>query len=700
MQRCTRAPFVGRNGWTTVLSLSRSGSILLYARKLDVPGLRSVMELTSRTSAVNRRSTKERFEERARVESLVIVAEGKTNCVAHAMEAWGAARIDRGSALANDVYRLLPESLSLHGRFRPDEDGDLRATAREPLKHMLGLVSLVSVDLRGISHCAEVQFVDFNVPVALPFVQVYGTKGVVAPSQPLATEAGFEILRKGGTAADAAVAASAALNVTEPSCCGIGEEAFCLFYDSKTKEFEVLNGSGHSPQRLMMDHVRSRGVKGRWIPLTDLNSVTVPGAAAAWVNTVEKLGSGKLSVAEVLAPAIRLAEEGVAVSEIHGYAWMCSENLRKHASPNGDAMLLNGHAPKPGRIAQAIVDLIQSKGGVMELDDLAKHETSFVEPIKYTYGGEVTVYECPPNGQGITALLALGILDNIQEQQISKPLLEMEHNSAEYLHLLVESLRLAFADSQYYVADPEVQHVPVKQLLSKEYLSKRAKLFDPKKTNPEVIHGNPVNSSDTVYFSVVDQWGNACSYIQSNYAGFGTGAIPKGCGFTLQNRGTGFVLEEGHPNQLKGGKQPYHTIIPAMALRGDDLFLSYGVMGGYMQPQGHVQVLLNMLRGFTAQSALDAPRFCISAGSPDSEVKNSSAKAGDINSEVYFEEGISEETVEELRKMGHDAHLVKGFQRGMMGRGQVIQKIVDVSGRTVWAAGSDPRADGHAAAQI
>jgi len=556
--------------------------------------------------------------------------------------------------------------------------------------------------------------------------QVYGTKGVVAASQPLATEAGLEILRKGGNAADAAVATSAALNVTEPSCCGIGGDAFCLFYDAKTKEVKALNGSGHSPQKLTIDHVRSRGIKGRSIPLTDLNSVTVPGAAAAWVDTVEKFGSGKLSVAEVLAPAIRLAEEGVPVSEIHGYAWMRSENLIKNASPNGDAMLLNGHAPKPGqimtfpdlaktfhavaeqgkdgfykgRIAQAIVDLIQSKGGVMELGDLAKHETTFVEPIKYTYGGEVTVYECPPNGQGITALLALGILDNIQEQQISRPLLEMEHNSAEYLHLLVESLRLAFADSQYYVADPEVQHVPVKALLSKEYLSKRAKLFNPQKTNPEVVHGNPVNSSDTVYFSVVDQWGNACSYIQSNYAGFGTGAIPKGCGFTLQNRGTGFVLEEGHPNQLKGGKRPYHTIIPAMALREDDLFLSYGVMGGYMQPQGHVQVLLNMLRGFTAQAALDAPRFCISAGSPDSEVKNSSAKAGDINSEVYFEEGISEETVKALREMGHDAYIVKGFQRGMMGRGQVIQRIVDVSGRIVWAAGSDPRADGHAAAQI
>ncbi|KZT30675.1 gamma-glutamyltranspeptidase [Neolentinus lepideus HHB14362 ss-1] len=555
---------------------------------------------------------------------------------------------------------------------------------------------------------------------------VYGTKGIVSSSQPLATEAGLEILRKGGNAADAAVATSAALNVTEPSCCGIGGDAFCLFYDAKTKQVKALNGSGHSPQKLNIDYVRKRGITGNKLPLTDLNSVTVPGAAAAWVDTVEKFGSGNVTIADVLAPAIRLAEEGVPVSEIHSHSWQRSENLIKNASPNGDEMLLNGKAPLPGqivklpnlaktfravaeqgkdgfykgRIAESIVELIQSQGGVMELEDLAKHETTFVEPIKYTFNGEVTVYECPPNGQGITALIALGILENLQESSKIKSLLEMEHNSPEYLHILVEALRLAFADSQYYVTDPEITHVPVAELLSKEYLASRAALIDPTKTNSNVVHGNPVNTSDTVYFSVTDQWGNACSYIQSNYAGFGTGAVPKGCGFTLQNRGSGFVLQEGHPNMLTGGKRPYHTIIPALATRGDELFLSYGVMGGFMQPQGHVQVLLNMLRGYSPQASLDAPRFCISAGSPDSETRDAASNAGDVNSEVYFEEGIPESTIEKLRAMGHDARTVSGFARGMMGRGQVIQKIVDQSGVTVWAAGSDPRADGHAAAQI
>ncbi|KAE9408215.1 gamma-glutamyltranspeptidase [Gymnopus androsaceus JB14] len=542
---------------------------------------------------------------------------------------------------------------------------------------------------------------------------VYGTKGIVSSSQPLATEAGLEILRKGGNAADAAVATSAALNVTEPSCCGIGGDAFCLFFDAKTKQVKALNGSGHSPEKLTLEYARSRGLTGHSIPTTDLNAVTVPGAAAAWVDTVEKFGSGKLSVAEVLAPAIRLAEEGVPVSEIHSYSWQRSENLIKNASPNGDEMLLNGKAPLPGQVvklpnlaktfrelgekgkegfykgyvAEAIVELIQSKGGVMELEDLAKHETSFVEPIHYTYADELKVYECPPNGQGITALIALGILESLQEQEIIKPLLEMEHNSPEYLHALVEAMRFVFADSQYYVTDPEIVHVPVKELLSKEYLAKRAKLIDPSKTNPHVVHGNPVNSSDTVYFSVTDQWGNACSYIQSNYA-----AIPKGCGFTLQNRGSGFFLQDGHPNMLKGGKRPYHTIIPCMVTRNDELFLSYGVMGGFMQPQGHIQVLLNILRGFTPQAALDAPRFCISAGSPETQ-SNSTGTPGDINSEVYFEEGISDETISKLREMGHDARSATGFQRSN-------QKINDASGQTVWAAGSDPRADGHAAAQI
>ncbi|KAI0034261.1 gamma-glutamyltranspeptidase [Vararia minispora EC-137] len=553
---------------------------------------------------------------------------------------------------------------------------------------------------------------------------VYGTKGIVAASQPLAVEAGLEILRKGGNAADAAVATSAALNVTEPSACGIGGDAFCLFYNAKDKSVSAMNGSGRAPAKLTIDYVLSRGVQGK-IPASDINSATVPGCAAAWVDTVDKFGSGKLSLAEILDPAIRLAEEGYPVSEIHSLGHQRSEELIKNASPNGNEMLLDGKAPLPGqifkvptlaetfrtlaregkdgfykgRIAEEIVNLIQSRGGLMELDDLARHKTEFVEPIKFTFAGEVTLYECPPNGQGLTALVALGILEQMQEQGKIRDLLAMEYNSPEYLHALVEALRLAFADTQHFITDPNVVPVPVKELLSKEYLASRAALFDPTSSGT-ISHGNPIHSSDTVYFTVSDEHGNACSYIQSNYTGFGTGAVPKGCGFTLQNRGSNFSLDKSHHNALEGNKRTYHTIIPALALRGDDLWLSYGVMGGFMQPQGHIQVLLNMLRGFTPQAALDAPRFCISAGSPDSGLDNAERDAGDINSEVFFEEGIPEETVAKLRSMGHDAHSLGGFKRSLFGRGQVIQKINDKSGKTVWAAGSDPRADGHAAAQI
>ncbi|EED82373.1 predicted protein [Postia placenta Mad-698-R] len=532
--------------------------------------------------------------------------------------------------------------------------------------------------------------------------QVYGTKGMVAASQPLAVEAGLEILRKGGNAADAAVAVSAALNVTEPSCCGIGGDAFCLFYDAKTQVVKAMNGSGRSPAKLSIDYVRQQGSHRDDYSGHQPQQCNRPRLRRGLGGHSRKIRQRKAQHGRSSRPR----------NQARRRRWKRSEQLIKNASPNADEMLLNGKAPLPGQIvqlpnlaktfrsvaekgkdgfykgwvAEAIVELIQSKGGVMELDDLANHETSFVDPISYTFQNEVTLYECPPNGQGITALLALGILENMEAQGKIKSLLEMEHNSTEYLHALVEALR------QYYVTDPDFAKIPVAELLSKEYLASRAKLFDPSKTNPQIVHGNPVFSSDTVYFSVTDQWGNGCSYIQSNYA-----AVPKGCGFTLQNRGSNFNLNPEHPNALKGGKRPYHTIIPAMATRGKELFLCYGVMGGFMQPQGHLQVLLNMLRGFTAQAALDAPRLCISAGSPDSLA---SGQAGDVNSEVYFEEGISPEVVQQLRSMGHDARAVTGIGRTMFGRGQVIQKIVDQSGRLVWAAGSDLRADGHAAAQI
>ncbi|CAB4446275.1 unnamed protein product [Rhizophagus irregularis] len=546
---------------------------------------------------------------------------------------------------------------------------------------------------------------------------VFGTNAMVACTQPLACQAGLEILKKGGNAADAAVATAAALNVTEPVSTGIGGDCFCLFYEAKTKKVHGMNGSGRSPSKLTLEYARDKlGITGNSIPYTNINSCTVPGAAAGWIDCIEWFGSGKLSPGEILKPAIELAENGYPVSEISVWEWGKNEKILQTASPNGSDMLIDGRAPNvgeimhmpnlaktfrelaekgkdgfyKGRIAEAIVELIQSKGGVMTLEDLASHTTTRVEPISIEYKG-VRVWECPPNGQGITALIALGILEALQDQGKIPSLDSLEHNSTQYIHTLIESLRLAFADSQYYVTDPEVHHIPIKELLSKEYLSKRAQLINTSKASVDVKKGSPVNSSDTVYFSVTDQEGNACSFIISNYDGFGTGSIPKGCGFTLQCRGSGFILEKGHPNCLGPNKRPYHTIIPCMVTKEDELWLSYGVMGKFMQPQGHVQVLLNLLHNnLNPQTSLDAPRICIGLGIPD-DPSNSSY----TTSIVYAEEGIDKEVINELNKMGHNVKLVKGWNRSMFGRGQIIEKRIDKrSGKLIWAGGSDLRGDG------
>jgi len=555
---------------------------------------------------------------------------------------------------------------------------------------------------------------------------VWGTKGMVASTQPFANEAGLEILRKGGNAADAAVAVAAALNVTEPCNCGIGGDIFVLYWNEKEKSLKGLNGSGRSPAALSLEKARELGIKGREIPLSSPHSVTVPGAPAGFVDTVSHFGSGKVSLSEILDPAIRLAEGGFPVAELASGYWVKSENLLKKASPNGEEMLCEGgKAPLPGQIfrnpnlakvfralgkegkkgyyegpvAEAIVEVLKSQGGLMELSDLAAHESELVTPISYTYHDSFTLHECPPNGQGLTPLLALGIIEQMQELGLVD-LEKVEYMGKEYCHAVIEALRLAFADTRAFIADMQHGDVPVEQLLNKEYLRSRAKLFNPEKATADVRKGSPLASSDTVYLTTADAEGNACSFIFSNYAGFGTGIVPKGCGFTLQNRGAGFTLEDGHPNCLAPKKRPYHTIIPAMVTRNNELFMAYGVMGGFMQPQGHLQVMLNMLhQGFHPQNALDAPRLCISAGMPDASTENTGA--GDINSEVYFEEGVDPAVVEALGKMGHEVGMMSGSGRGMFGRGQIIQRKSDpVTGQLVWAAGSDPRGDGHATAQL
>lgn len=373
-----------------------------------------------------------------------------------------------------------------------------------------------------------------------------------------------------------------------------------------------------------------------------------------------------------------------------------------------------------GSIAESIVKVVKDRGGLLELSDLEKHlkhGSEPVDPISYVFKGHnyksthstyidgasgqgshedthgVEVWEHPPNGQGLVALLALGILEALEESGTIPSFTPDHHNTAEYLHAVIESLRIAFADASWYVSDPSHNPPSIKHLLSKPYLASRAKLFDPSKSSEKIFDkGSPAhNHSDTVYFAVTDKHGNGISFINSVFNGFGSGIVPKGTGFTLQNRGANFSLTKDHPNAIAPGKRPYHTIIPAMLTNAHDgsLHSVYGVMGGFMQPQGHVQVLLNMLAfKFNPQAALDAPRFCIRAEGIPGEF-------GDGEKKVFLEEGIKPEVAEQLKKMGHNVELVGGFERGVFGRGQVI-RCHEEDGLRVFSAGSDPRGDGAA----
>ncbi|GKT60270.1 gamma-glutamyltranspeptidase [Colletotrichum tofieldiae] len=592
---------------------------------------------------------------------------------------------------------------------------------------------------------------------------VHSTKGIVSCTQPLAAKCGIEVLRAGGNAADAAVAVAAGLNITEPCSTGIGGDMFILFYDAATGKVSAMNGSGRSAKKSTLETIRKDlgikdGASGK-IPMKSVHAVTVPGAAAGWVDTIERFGSGNVSVEQVLAPAIELGEKGFPVSELTSHYWNTAEPQIRGASPNFSEMLKKDpkaadgvRAPNPGeimknptlaqtfralakegkkgfytgRVAEELVKVVKDLGGHLELEDLAYHLEQGSEPVEpislkfkpalqsQTNGhskaddgssssssndGAVEVWEHPPNGQGIVALMALGIIQELQASGVVPAWSAKDHNTAPYLHAIIEALRLGFTDASWYVTDPNVVSVPSAGLISREYSAARAKLFDPNRAMQELHVGEPpkhvspaLQSSDTVYFSVSDEHGNAASFINSNYGGFGTCIIPKGCGFTLQNRGANFSLDADHPNKLEPRKRPYHTIIPGMVTNQSDgsLHSAFGVMGGFMQPQGHVQVLLGQLvAGLTPQQTLDAPRVCIVAGLPERDA--------DFDWTVSVEEGMPEETVEGLRKLGHKVEVVTGIERGLFGRGQIIRYTVDpVEGTGVWSAGSDPRGDGAA----
>lgn len=533
---------------------------------------------------------------------------------------------------------------------------------------------------------------------------VISRKGIVAASHPLAVAAGLAILAKGGNAADAAVATAAALNVTEPTSTGIGGDCFALYYDAASRQVTALNGSGRAPRLLTLERLRKEGFER--LPPYHPYTITVPGACAGWCDLLDRYG--RLPLSEVLAPAIRLAEEGFPVAPLTAHFWQRAAENQLRQALNGSELTIAGRGPRPGEIfrnpglartlrrlaeegkrvfyegeiGEAIVRTIQAAGGCMTMEDLAAHASTWETPIHTTYR-HLRIWECPPNGQGLTALIALNILEGFD-------LASLEPLGAARLHLEIEAMRLAFADTRWYVADPATNPVPVAALLSKEYAAERRSLINPRHSGVNPQRGSPVAGSDTVYLSVVDSQGNACSFINSNYMGFGTGIVPAGWGFSLQNRGHNFSLEAEHPNALAPGKRPYHTIIPALATRYDpssdpsdpreSLYACFGVMGGFMQPQGHTQVVIALADdGLDPQSALDRPRFCL--------------EEGISNGGVLLEEGIPPRTISALEEMGHAVHAIHGYERAAFGRGQVI--VWEQDQGAFWA-GSDPRADGCA----
>jgi gamma-glutamyltranspeptidase / glutathione hydrolase len=516
---------------------------------------------------------------------------------------------------------------------------------------------------------------------------------MVAASQPLAAQTGIDILKRGGNAVDAAIAMAAVLNVTEPNMTGIGGDAFAMIYSAKTKKLEALNASGRAPRALTRDHFRQRGLTQ--MPFTGMEPITVPGAVDGWVTLLEKYGTMKL--AEVLAPAIGYAEDGFPVMEKTAADWAPEVPRLKATAAAAATYLVNGAAPKAGtifqqknlartlrtlarggrdafyrgEIARAIVDYCAKNGGFLAMEDFAAQQSDWVEPISATYRGH-TLYELPPNNQGLTALILLNILEGID-------LRALQNDPVRYYHTLIEATKIAFADRNRFIADPAFAKAPVRELLAKDYAARRRTLIDPEKAIDPPAYGDLRMGSDTTYFSVVDKDRLAVSFINSLFNSFGSAVVAGETGIVLHNRGSGFSLEPGHPNEYAPGRRPFHTLIPAMVFKDGQLLMSYGVMGGDMQAQGHVQVLINLIdRGLNLQEAIDAPRVRYITGR-----------------DVMMEMALTTPVIDALIARGHRRVLpTDGWtERGLMGGGQAIM-IDPVTG--VLLGASDSRKDGMA----
>ena len=526
--------------------------------------------------------------------------------------------------------------------------------------------------------------------------EVIGQNGMVATSHPLATQIGLDILKQGGTAIDAAIAANIALGLMEPTGNGIGGDLFAIVWDAKTRKLYGLNASGPAPKNISIDYFNSKGLNK--IPSYGPLPVTVPGAVDGWVKLHEKFG--KLSFKSLFLPTIEYANNGFPVTETIAY-YLDRSKERFENYPNfKEVWLKNGKMPVKGelfknpqlantlaiiadkgragfyegQIAKTMADFIQSQGGFLSYEDLASFHSEWTPPVSSNYRG-FDVWELPPNGQGIAALQILNILENYDLQK-------MGLFSSEYIHLFTEAKKLAFADRAKYYADPNFSKIPVKELISKSYADERSKLIDFNKA-AATDQAGVLESGDTIYLTAADQYGNMISLIQSNYRGMGSGMMPPGLGFMLQDRGELFSLDKDHRNALVGGKRPFHTIIPAFVTKDGKPFMSFGVMGGATQPQAHAQIIINMIDfGLNLQEAGDAPRIVHSGSSqPTDEIMQD---GGTLSLESGFGKMIENELTLKGHKLKYEPGIFGGYQAIMLKNG-------------VYFGASETRKDGQAA---
>ena len=527
---------------------------------------------------------------------------------------------------------------------------------------------------------------------------VIAKNGMVATSHPLAAQAGLDVLKSGGNAVDAAIAVNAMLGVVEPMSNGIGGDLFCIYWDNKQKKLFGLNASGRSPHKATREYFAEHGHKQ--IPLFGPLAWSVPGCVSGWQALNDRFGS--MALKELLAPSILTAREGFPVSEVIAHYWKVSAPSLAQYPGSAKTYLIDDHRPPStgeifrlpqlaasyqliaeqgadafyrGRIAKEIVAYSEEIGGLFSLQDFEDHQATWVDPVSTNYRG-FDVWELPPSGQGIAALQMLNLIEAYDVRT-------MGPGSADWLHLFSEAKKLAFEDRAKYYADIDVVDVPVASLISKEYAKQRGQLIDMQQANQNTTAGDPkLQQGDTVYLTVVDKNRNCCSFIQSIYHGFGSKVTPPEVGFAIQNRGTLFSLDENHLNRLDPHKRPFHTIIPAMVTKDDQPFFSFGVMGGDMQPQGHVQILVNLLDfGMNVQQAGDLARIRHLGSSTPRGV------SGDGRGIVEVESGIPDSIVEDLESRGHKV------RRSVGGFGGYQGILIDHKNGVLHGA-TEPRKDG------